>query len=174
MPAPQSIRMLTKADGPVYQELRLESLQVSPEAFLSLYETEVKLHEGIFADHLDWSYHPPYFGYFGIFLDETLAGYIQVNRTYLDKQNHMVILNNLYIGQNFRNQGFATVLVEHVLSLLVNHEHIERVYLSCLAKNTAALRFYKKLGFRRYGVRTRAVKWQGVYDDEIEMVKVVY
>lgn len=165
-----TIRLLTQEDGAIYQELRLESLQQNPEAFLSLYEREAALHEAAFADHLDWAYHPPYFGYYGIFVEEKLAGYVQISRNYLEKQNHVVFLNNLYIGKKFRRMGLATVLTEYVLGHLKGHEGMEKVYLSCTGKNKGAHQLYKKLGFQRFAVKRNAVKWNGEYDDEIEMV----
>lgn len=173
MPADIEIRLLTKNDAPAYQALRLQSLQVNPEAFLSSYENESKLHDSAFADHLDWAYHPPSFGYFGVFVGEQLAGYIQTGKNYLEKQEHVSSLYNLYVSTDFRHQGLATKLIEHVTQLLEKNESIERVFLSCTAKNPSAYRLYKKLGFHRIGVKAKAVKWNGQYDDEIEMVKLL-
>jgi ribosomal protein S18 acetylase RimI-like enzyme len=175
-----SIRLLNREDGPDYQRLRLESLQNSPFAFLSTYESEQKLHEDTFSNHLDWSYHPPHFGYFGVFMpdptdpeEKKLVGYIQVSQTFLEKQEHIAMLNNLYISPDYRGLGLASELFEHIFQVISTHEKVERLYLSCTAKNKHALGLYKKLGFRRFAVKVRAIKWQGEYDDEIEMVKVI-
>ncbi len=167
------IRLLTKADGLDYQKLRLESLQTNPEAFLSSYESEVQLPENAFADHLEWAYHPPGFGYFGIFIDGKLAGYVQASKSYLDKEKHVCSLNNVYIAKEFRHQGLATKLLSYVTDLLKREVGIERVFLSCTGKNKPAHNLYRKLNFRRYAVRAKAVKWQDQYDDTIEMVKVL-
>ena len=168
-----TIRLLTRTDGAAYQRLRLESLQQNPEAFLSTFENESKLHERTFADHLDWAYHPPHHGYFGIFVKNELAGYVQVSKTFLDKQEHIVFLNNLYVSPKFRRQHLADQLLEHVFKELHASEYIERVFLSCTARNMPALAFYHKLGFKRYGVKVKAIKLGEQYDDEVEMVKVL-
>lgn len=168
-----SIRLLTREDGPTYQKLRLLSLKESPDAFLSTFDNEAKLHEKVFADHLDWAYHPPHLGYFGIFIHGELAGYVQVSKTYLDKQDHIVMMNNLYVDPKFRKKNLASQLFEHVFEVLKKSSAIERIFLSCTAHNTPALHFYKKLGFQRFGVRVKAIKWHGMYDDEVEMVKIV-
>lgn len=173
MPAHHEIRLLTREDGPSYQRLRLESLQRNPEAFLSTFESESVLHEQAFADHLDWAYHPPHYGYFGVFLGNVLAGYVQISKNYLEKQSHIIYVNNLYVGHEFRRQGLATTLMNYVFDELGHLEHIERAFLSCTGRNTAAYALYKTLGFRRFAVRAKAVKWQGVYDDEVEMVKLL-
>jgi ribosomal protein S18 acetylase RimI-like enzyme len=172
-PLSTTIRLLARADGARYQVLRLQSLQTDPAAFLSTFETESALHESVFANHLDSSYHPPFLGYYGIFVGDQLAGYVQVSQNFLEKENHIVFLNNVYISPAFRKQGLGGQLFTFVFDLLAQHDHIERVYLSCTAKNATAYRFYRKMGFTRYGVRTKAIKWQHEYDDEIEMVKVL-
>lgn len=173
MPAPHLIRLLTREDGPSYQQLRLESLQRNPEAFLSTYKSESALHESAFADHLDWAYHPPNFGYFGLFSHEVLVAYVQLSQNFLEKQSHTVQVYNLYVGAKFRRQGYASRLMEYILDHLGQLDHIERAYLSCTGRNIAAYTLYKKLGFRRFAVRSKAIKWQDLYDDEIEMVKLL-
>ena len=170
------IRLLTKADGNTYQKLRLESLANDPAAFLTTLESEKKLHEDVFANHIDWSYHPPYFGYLGIFVgnDNTeLAGYLQVSQNFLEKQGHIAAINNVYLSPRWRGRGLATQLFEYVFHLLKESGHIERVYLSCTASNQHAQHLYHQLGFQRYAVKVKAVKWQGKYDDEVEFVKVL-
>jgi RimJ/RimL family protein N-acetyltransferase len=170
-PSRLDIRLLIRDDGADYQALRLESLQINPEAFLSTFEAEEKLHESAFEDHLDWAYHPPAFGYFGIFVDEKLVGYVQASKNYLEKQKHITSLNNLYISKDFRKQGLATILINFVLQMLQGHEGIQSAFLSCTAKNRQAYQLYKKLGFQRFAVRRDAILFNGEYDDEIEMVK---
>jgi RimJ/RimL family protein N-acetyltransferase len=169
------IRLLNREDAPEYQQLRLESLQENPSAFLSTFDNEAKLHEEVYADHLDASYHPPHLGYFGIFVGEEgkLIGYIQISKNYLEKQEHIVFANNLYISPTFRGKGYAKLLFEKVFEMLKNTEHVERVFLSCTATNRPAMSLYKNLGFRRFAVKARAIKWQDKYDDEVEMVKVL-
>ncbi len=168
-----TIRLLTNKDAAEYQRLRLKSLQESPEAFLSHHETEKGYATQIFANHVQWSYHPPYLGYFGIFDKERLVGYVQVSKTMLEKQDHIVFINNLYIDSDYQRQGAASQLLEYVFQLLKEHNVAERAFVSCTAKNKKACAFYKKHGFRRYAVQAKVVKWQNEYDDAIEFVKVL-
>jgi ribosomal protein S18 acetylase RimI-like enzyme len=170
---PSSIRLLAREDGPSYQRLRLESLQHNPGSFLSTFQTECQLHENSFSNHLDWAYHPPHFGYFGVFVEDVLAGYVQVAKTFLEKQEHIALINNLYISPQFRGHGLAEKLFKHIFDLLQTDERVERLYLTCAASNRPAQQLYRKLGFRRYGVKTRSIKWNGFYDDEVEMVAVL-
>ena len=46
---------------------------------------------------------------------------------------------------------------------------MERVELEVLASNLPAISVYEKLGFQRKGVKRRARKLDGVYDDNVIM-----
>jgi RimJ/RimL family protein N-acetyltransferase len=166
------IRLLTKADGPQYQTLRLKSLQTDPQSFLATFDGESTKHEQAFADELDMAYSPPHFGVYGVFVEEKLAGYAQVQRSTAPKQAHIAYLFNLYLDPTFRGQGLSRKLFDHVFNQLKT-EGIEQLYLTCLASNTAARQLYRKLGFHRHGTRRQSVKWQGQYDDEVEYVYLV-
>ncbi len=167
------IRLLTREDAAEYHVLRLKSLHSAPEAFLSDYKTEAQYHTEVYANHLDWAYHPPYLGYYGIFVKGVLAGYVQISKSMLEKQDHIVFINNLYIDGQYRHQGLASQLLNHVFGLLRQANVAERALVSCTAKNKAACKFYVKNGFRRFAVQAKVVKWQGHYDDAIEFVKVL-
>lgn len=176
-PALTSIRLMTGQDGDHYRSLRLKALQTDPEAFLADYDSESARQESHFKWELDASHRLPIFGYYGYFLrddnlEDKLVGFIQLGQSNLVKQSHIGFLYNLYVDPEFRNQGVA-----HQLALFLIHlskyranPPLERIFLSCLASNHEARRFYKEHGFKRCGVRRKSVKWQGQYFDEIEMV----
>jgi len=168
-----TIRLLTSQDASEYQHLRLQSLKESPEAFLSDYKTEAEYATQVFANHLQWSYHPPYLGYFGVFENNKLVGYVQISKTMLDKQNHVIFINNLYIDSHYQRRGFASQLLSYIFELLKKNKVAERAFVSCTAKNKKACHFYTQQGFRRYAVQAKVVKWQDEYDDAIEFVKML-
>ncbi len=173
LPPELQIRFLTQADTEAYRTLRLESLQLNSNAFLTLYENESKLKSELFGNHLENALRLPYFGYFGAFVNGKLVGYVQATSTMFEKQSHIVQIYNVYITPHYRRRGFAKLLFEYIFDRFRQSGHLEQVYLTCTANNKAALRFYQQLGFHRYGIKRKAIKWQGVYDDEIELVKVL-
>jgi ribosomal protein S18 acetylase RimI-like enzyme len=173
LPSHTYLRFLTEKDADAYQKLRLESLKLSPTAFLTTYDVESHLDKELFANHLQNAYHPPYFGFVGIFVHEKLVGYGQVYENTLVKQRHTTAIYNVYISPAYRQQGLATYLFEHIFDLLKNNGGIERLFLTCTASNTVACDFYEQLGFEQYGIKHQAIKWNDVYDDEIEWVKVL-
>src|SRR5258708_8861386 len=98
LPPKVKIYFLTEEDSAEYQRLRLESLQESPSAFLSLHENEVQLKEELFANHLQSNYHPPYFGFLGIFVDDQLVGNAQINESFFEKPQHISNIYTVYIS----------------------------------------------------------------------------
>ncbi len=168
-----TIRLLTAQDAPDYQILRLRALQTDPVAFLSTFDSESDKQETSFAHELAYAYAPPFFGYYGAFEGERLMGFCLVTQSYLNKQDHVAFLYNLYVDPAFRGQRVGTQLVTDIMDRLSKAGKIERIFLSCTAKNKSAVHFYKAVGFQRCGIRPRSVKWENTYDDEIEMVKVI-
>lgn len=163
-------RILTVADAPAYQRLRLESLIQNPENFLQTYETEKNRQLENFERDLEGARFAPIYGYHGVFQDNKLMGYLQIDTSFLPKQRHLAFLYNLYITSSARRQGLAKKLCLNVLNLLKNQTQIELIYLSYNGKNETGKAFYKNLGFKRFGVKVDAIKWQSQYDDEVEAV----
>ena len=166
------IRMLTGIDAPAYRTLRLHALQSNPESYLATFPTESKRSEESFASEIRYSISAPIFGYYGVFDDnDSLVGYAQLDKSYLDKQQHIAFLYNLYVHPDHRGHGYASKLFTFLMDQAKEKTQIERIFISCNRKNTPAQALYKKLGFSEYGVKEKSVKWNGEYDDEVEMVK---
>lgn len=164
------IRLLTATDAPAYQALRLKALQTNPESYLAVFESEKQKSLDAFIWEIRATTHPPLSGYYGLFKNSALIGYAQLEHMLIPKQQHLAYLYNLYVDPDFRSQGNATRLVKHLADLASNHG-IERLLITCNRSNLPAQAFYKKLGFQQYAIREKSVKWQGKYDDELEMVK---
>lgn len=170
-----TIRLLTAQDGSAFQTLRVKALQTDPDAFLATFEQESQRHEHVFAQELDLCYAPPSFGYYGLFSDDDaesnqLVGFCQVMRSVMPKQTHLATIYNLYLDPSVRGRGQAIFLLTHIIEELRKITDLEQVFISCLAKNRAAYQLYQKLGFKRCGIKPHSSKWQGQYDDEIELV----
>jgi|GEM_PF-465644 len=165
-----TFRTLTAADAPEYQRLRLESLVQNPENFLSTFESEKNRRLENFEQDLEGAKFGPVYGYHGIFQDNQLLGYLQIDTSFLPKQRHLAFLYSLYISATARRQGLAKKLCHYVLGLLKSQTQVELIYLSYNGRNEAGKAFYKALGFKRYGVKVNAIKWQNQYDDEVEAV----
>ena len=75
----------------------------------------------------------------------------------------------MYVRPEARGTGLASALVRS----LIEHarEHVEQIQLTVVSNNPRARRFYQRMGFSEYGLEKKALKFNGVYFDEILMVK---
>ena len=72
---------------------------------------------------------------------------------------------------SFRGAGLGHGLAETAIHAAWERG-LERIALEVFASNTRAISLYDRLGFRREGVRRRARKLDGQYDDEVLMALV--
>lgn len=70
--------------------------------------------------------------------------------------------------RGYRRQGIGTRLMERTIGA-AKAGGIERVELEVYASNTPAISLYEKWGFAHEGVKRRARKLDGVYDDSLIM-----
>jgi ribosomal protein S18 acetylase RimI-like enzyme len=73
------------------------------------------------------------------------------------------------VRKDVRRQGIGKRLIVQTLEA-AKERGLERVELDVYASNQPAIRLYEKVGFAVEGVRKRARKLDGVYDDLVEMV----
>jgi ribosomal protein S18 acetylase RimI-like enzyme len=165
-----SFRILTPDDAEKYRELRLAALTHDPQSFLATLEFEQQHSTEFFQRELAGAASHPCFGYHGVWHGDELLGYAQIETSYLPKQRHIAFLYNVYIAHTARRQGLAKKLTAEIFSRLQQETAVELVYVAYNSSNTGARDFYHSLGFKRCGIKPQAIKWQGVYDDEVEMV----
>ena len=72
------------------------------------------------------------------------------------------------VAKKYRGQGIGERLARETI-MKVKANGLERIELSVFASNMAARKLYEKLGFIVEGTKKRAVKFDGRYDDVIEM-----
>lgn len=77
---------------------------------------------------------------------------------------HMMIGRRDLCGKGIGTAAAQLMLRHGFLDL-----NLQRIYLSVLASNTAALRVYEKAGFRREGVAREAAYKNGKYEDTVLM-----
>ncbi|WP_150266976.1 GNAT family N-acetyltransferase [Paenibacillus tepidiphilus] len=161
------IRLLDSNDVEWYRALRLKSLQESPEAFLTTYELEAAKPIGQLRNNLE-----PADGKFtlGAVEGNELAGMVTFIRENNPKTLHKGNIYAMYVSPQFRGKGAATALLQELLRRAARLEGLERINLTVMADNTAAMRLYERLGFTVYGTERNALKVGNRYWDEVLMV----
>ena len=155
------VRLLRPADAPLYKEIRLEALQLSPEAFGSTFEQECSQSLAQFEEVLARA------DVFGAFRETDLVGMAGYRTQSGAKQAHKGFLWGMYVRPAARGTGVGKPLVEAVLDHA--RQRVELVQLSVVSDNTAARRLYRNCGFVDYGHEINALKQNGRYYDEILM-----
>ena len=158
------IRSLTAADAGLYRTVRLEALELSPEAYGSSYEQESAQPLSWFEQRVSQS------DIFGAFVGGELCGTAGFAMQDSPKKRHKGLLWGMYVRPAARNSGLGRSLVEAVLRHAAERA-VELVDLTVVSENQPARRLYENLGFVEYGLEKMSLKLSGRYYDEILMVK---
>ena len=161
--SPPQIRLLTPSDAVAYRDIRLEGLQLDPEAFSSTFEREKAMPLGWFSDRIVKG------NVFGAFDGDELLGVAGYWRQEGAKVSHKAGLWGMYVRKAARGSGLGQRLIEAVADHATGH--VELLQLGVASDNQAAIQLYLKTGFSEYGRQIRALKDGNRYFDEILMVR---
>ncbi len=76
------------------------------------------------------------------------------------------------VHRDYRRRGIGTRLIAETIGK-AKEKGLERIELEVFASNTAAIKLYEKIGFAVEGVKKRARKMDGAYDDIVGMAVFV-
>ncbi len=161
MMAPPSIRPLAAADAADFRRLRLDALLRAPEAFGASHAEEAARPLSIFAKRL--APVPPGL-VMGAFRERTLIGMAGFLAGASEKSRHRGTLWGVYVAPDERDGGVASALVEAVVAHA--RRHVLVLQARVVTTNATARRLYERLGFRSYGLETRALCVDGAFYDE--------
>jgi ribosomal protein S18 acetylase RimI-like enzyme len=88
-----------------------------------------------------------------IYSDETLAGYLKLNKTPAQSDINdpdSLEIERIYVRKSHQGKGLGRVLLEFAMQQALEMKK-ESIWLGVWEKNTAAIGFYKKMGFREAG-----------------------
>ena len=82
---------------------------------------------------------------YGYYLDNLLIGYI-----FVKKCENSYLIDGLYILEDYRNNGYASELIQFVLNNFNGD-----IDINVMCKNEVALNLYKKFGFNEFRLTLR-------------------
>ena len=157
------VRELHAGDAEAFREIRLEALQLHPDAYGSAFEDEA--HEPLdnFRNQAARG------GVFGGFANEHLLGMAMFFVHGAARLRHKGGLGGMYIRERARGTGLA----DKIVAAIVEHaqSRVELINLSVAVTNKRAIRFYERVGFSTYATEPRALKIGTQYLDEYLMVR---
>jgi ribosomal protein S18 acetylase RimI-like enzyme len=104
-------------------------------------------------------------------IDKQVVGWCDIRRLKHEGFRHRGELG-MGVDPRYRRLGVGQQLVSHTIQK-AKESGLERIELEVFASNVAAIRLYEKMGFVTEGVKSKARKIDGTYDDIIEMALFV-
>jgi GNAT superfamily N-acetyltransferase len=157
------IRKLLPSEALAYRRIRLEALQLCPEAFGSTFETENAQPLEHFAERVTNS------TVFAAYRNSELVGMAGFARRQGLKEAHKGFLWGMYVRSDERNKGIGKRLIEAVIECA--RQQVELIQLTVVSGNQVARRLYASLGFIEYGIERNSLKQGGLYYHEILMAR---
>ncbi len=143
-----SIRKLSESDWLAYRDIRLRSLQDSPDSFGSTYEREVKFHAEQWKARLRVSPSNQDAVVLVAAVGDSFVGLLScVIQRPADRSAH---LYQMWVAPEFREGGIGKALMEQARKW-AHKRKIGKFTLSVTTINSAAISLYKNVGFKPTG-----------------------
>jgi ribosomal protein S18 acetylase RimI-like enzyme len=157
------VRRLAPDDAEAFRALRLEMLRLHPTAYGSSHEEEADWPLARFEAWLEEQ------TVLGGYVDGELAGLVALRPYATRKFRHKAVLWCMYVREAARGRGLGADLVEAILKE-AHRQGLEQVLLT-VSEGNSAQRLYERAGFRIYGQEPRALRHDGQYVDELQMIR---
>lgn len=161
------IRWLGAEDLPQWREIRAEALRLNPTAFLTTLEEFLAESDRSVAQKLARG------KVLARFDGASIVAVAAYNRMDGKSQSrHRAEIGAVYVRPVARGTGVATELMEY-LAARATSTGVTQLELYVERSNTAALKFYEKMGYEKFGTLPNAAMIDGVANDDFFMVRLL-
>jgi ribosomal protein S18 acetylase RimI-like enzyme len=157
------IRQLSETDIADWRTIRLEAVELHPEAFGGSFEEEKLRSNNEFAEGLRRNI------VFASYEGMSIAGCVGFFVLSELKTRHKGTMFGMYVRQEFRQSGIANKLVNAVLDHAMSR--VVQVHCRVVTSNVRALKLYEGNGFEIYGTEPRSLKVGQTFYDEHLMLR---
>ncbi|KAA0965655.1 GNAT family N-acetyltransferase [Sporosarcina sp. ANT_H38] len=158
------IRLLKPSDAKSYWDLRLEALELNPEAFATNYEEAIKRQNPVESVAKNLSNKGNFT--FGAFNNGELLGVVTLLQEIPLNLRHKANILAMYVNPNMRGVGVGKELLSEAINKARTIETIEKLNLTVVTTNEKAKKLYTKLGFKVFGMEEKALKINDKYFNE--------
>lgn len=160
------VRVLTPADAPAFQALRLQALIEDPVAFASSYDDERDTPLSLIAERLAPARDRAIVGAFDA---DVLVGLAAWHREEMDMLWHNGFVWGVFVAPSYRGRGLARRLMQLVIALARRAGGIRELCLTAYADNHRARVLYESLGFEIQDRETVTIRMDGRRHDDLHM-----
>ncbi len=165
-----TIRPISPEEVAGFRELRLEALRAHPEAFGSDYTENLAFPQEFWVERVRLGSEARTGMIYVAAVEGTLIGMSGIRRSDGVKMRHGGMIWGVYVRQAWRGMQVSAALIEACIGW-AEGQALRSVKLSVVVTNAAAIRTYTRHGFTVYGVEPEVILSDGVYYDELLMVR---
>ncbi len=163
------IRQLEPNDSTSYYKIRLEGLQLHPEAFGTGADAWSNATDEQVKNLLEKSNHDDFV--LGYFQNDELAGVIGLKREKKHSVGHKGTVWGLFVLPRFRNLGIGKALLKELIAITSQNHELKYVRAVVTVSSLNAEHVFKSCGFTTYGVEQRGIKEGTTFFDQSFMMR---
>jgi RimJ/RimL family protein N-acetyltransferase len=167
-----TIRLASQEDSAALLDVRLESLTLQPEAFAA--DIGIITADGVGAlEKLITENGMTQAGCISLACTDTeLIGLAGITRGHWPKTRHFGVLWGVYVKPAWRGFHICEAILNEVIKWVTEND-MSVIYLGVTVSEKSAIRCYSRCGFMEYGIEPKAIFYNGIYYDQILMVKLL-
>lgn len=159
------VRRLVPADMERWLDLRIESLNDSPSAFMASPEGELSVGVEVFKERISKGGDANVI--FGAFVGNEIVGCVGLIQETATKAKHKATIWGMYVKPEHRGKKVGHKLLQIAIEHAKRKLQILKLDLSVEASRDSAKKLYTSLGFKSWGLEVSAINIGGkLYDEE--------
>lgn len=163
------IRKLIIDDWEKFKKIRLEALELEPQAFGDSYSILSKKKDNYWKKELSNKKQV----WYGVFDNENLVGIGSIKFVKTLKFDHIAHLSGIYVRKEYRGRGVGKLLFKTRIDEAFKNPYIRKIKLIVNLSQENAIDLYKSFGFKVVGKMEKEFRIDSVYFDAylMELIK---